>query len=278
MNLKEHTIVVCSIVRNARRGLVRNAPVIRSLCSCFRDYRVVVFENDSTDGTDRFLKEWAEQDPKVYVCCRRIGLRTIPKAEDVSCNPFFSRWRIEKMAALRNQYLEYVESLGWHPDFLVVVDLDVARLDLGGILSSFRAPVEWDAVTSFGYSLSPKLSRRYHDTYALVEYGCEDIPQTEESIASAQYRYAKLKPTDPWIRVFSAFGGLAIYRYPCVQGLRYQVLDNADPRVECRCEHFSLSSQMKQRGFDRVYLNPAMTLKYQRLTFKLVWKHIINKL
>jgi hypothetical protein len=207
-----------------------------------------------------------------------MGIRTIPRPEDVSCNPFFSQWRNEKMAAFRNQYLEYVESLDWQPDFLVVVDLDVARLDLDGILSSFTDSVEWDAVTSYGYSLSPKLGRRYHDTYALVEFGSEDIPQTEESIGSAAYRYAKMKPTDPWNRVFSAFGGLAIYRYPCIRGLRYLALDNMDARVESRSEHFSLYSQMKQRGFDRVYINPAMTLKYQRLSAKIIWNHIKRSL
>ena len=278
MNLKEHTVVICSIVRNARRGLVRNAPVIRSLCAHFKDYRVVIFENDSTDGTDRFLQEWAEKDPKVYVSCRRIGVRTIPRPEDVSCNPFFSIWRNEKMSGFRNQYLAYVESQGWNPDFLVVVDLDVAKLNLDGILTSFTDTVEWDAVTSFGYSLSPKLSRRYHDTYAFVEYGCEDIPQTEESIVSASYRYAKVKPTDPWIRVFSAFGGLAIYRYPCIRGLRYKAIENADPRVASRAEHYSLYAQMKERGFDRVYVNPAMTLKYQRLSARIIWNHIKRSL
>ena len=278
MNLKDYSIAICSIVRNARPGLVRNVPVIQSLCSLFKDYRVVIFENDSTDGTDRFLEEWAEKDPKVHVSCRKLGVRTIPRAEDVTCNPFFSKWRNEKMSGFRNQYLEYVESMDMTPDFLVVVDLDVAQLYLDGILSSFTDAVDWDVVTSYGYSLSPKLSRRYHDTYALVEYGCEDIPQTEESIVNASYRFAKVKPTDPWIRVFSAFGGLAIYRYPCIRGLRYMSLDNADPRVACRAEHYSIYYQMKQRGFDRVYINPAMTLKYQRLSAKIIWNHLKRSL
>ena len=274
MNLKEKEVVICSIVRNAKRGLERNVPVVRALCSRFRDYRIVIFENDSTDGTDRFLEKWAAQDQKVSVSCRRTGIRPIPKPEEVSCNPFFSAWRIEKMAAFRNQYLSFVEEQGWNPDFLVVVDLDVARLDLQGILSSFTDSVEWDAVTSFGYSCSPKLVRRYHDTFALVEYGCEDVPQTEASIESASYRFANLQSGDPWVRVFSAFGGLAVYRYPCIRGLRYLALENADQRVACRCEHFSLSVQMKARGYDRVYINPNMVLKYQRLTPRIVWNHI----
>lgn len=274
MDCANATLAVCSIVRNAEKGLKRNIPVIRNLCARFRDYHVIVFENDSKDGTVGLLKAWAASDPKVHVSCRTLGIRTIPRPEDVACNPFFSRYRIEKMAAFRNQYLAYVEEQGWNPDFLLVVDLDVDRLDLDAIMTSFGPGPEWDAVTAFGHSLSPRLTRRYHDTYALVELGKETVPQTEESIQEAGYRLGNLRASDPWLRVFSAFGGLAIYRYACIRGLRYQCLDNADPRVEVRCEHFSLYEQMSRRGYGRVYVNPAMRLKYQRLTLKIIRDHV----
>lgn len=274
MDCSTSTLTVCSIVRNAERGLRRNIPVIREVCSRFRDYHVVVFENDSTDGTVPLLKVWSADDPKVSVFCRDLGVRTIPRPEEVSCNPFYSRYRIGKMAGFRNQYLEFVEGQGWNPDYLMVVDLDVERLDLQAIMTSFESSLEWDAVTAFGHSLSPRLTRRYHDTYALVELGKETVPQTEASIVEAGYRLGSLRPSDAWIPVFSAFGGLAVYRYECIRGLRYQCLDNADPRVEVHCEHYSLCLQMRERGFSRIFINPGMRLKYQRLTLKIVLGHI----
>lgn len=270
MDISEASLIVCSIVRNAEQGLRRNIPVIRSLCRLFREYRVVVYENDSMDGTVRLLEAWASEDSRMSFFSRKCGVRTIPTAQEVSCNPFYSRYRISKMAAFRNQYLDYVEKQGWNPDYLMVVDLDVARLRLDPILSSFRDGQEWDAVTAFGHSLSPRFVRRYHDTYALVEQGQENVPQTEVSITRSQYRWGHLRSSDPWVSVFSAFGGLAIYRYDCIRGLRYQCIDNGDPRVEVRCEHFSLYRQMKERGYSRVFINPAMRLKYQRLTFKII--------
>ena len=182
------------------------------------------------------------------------------------------------MAGFRNQYLAYVEEQGWNPDLLMVVDLDVARLDLSCILTSFGNTPAWDAVTAFGYSLSPRLTWRYHDTYALVEEGMEDVPQTEASIVSAGYRFGKIRPADDWVKVFSAFGGLAVYRYECIRGLRYQCLDNADPRVAVRCEHYSLYRQMRERGYDRVYINPAMRLKYQRLSLKIIGSFLRGRL
>lgn len=274
MDLTDKTLVVCSIVRNAQRGLERNIPVIRELCARFRDYRIVIFENDSQDKTVERLESWAADDAKVNVICRRLGIRTIPDTKDVTCNPFFSRSRIEKMAAFRNQYLDYVEERGLNPDFLIVVDLDVERLDLSAILTSFDSSQAWDAVTAYGYSLSPRLRRRYHDSYALTELGQENIAQTEMSIREASERWGRLRSTALWVPVYSAFGGLTIYRYESVRGLRYQCIDNGDSRVEVRCEHFSLCRQMRERGFTRIYMNPGMRLKYQRLTLKIILRHI----
>ena len=57
-NLSNKSIIVCSIVRNAEKGLRRNVPVVKALCRRFGDYRVVVYENDSTDGTKEVLREW----------------------------------------------------------------------------------------------------------------------------------------------------------------------------------------------------------------------------
>lgn len=160
----------------------------------------------------------------------------------------------------------------------MVVDLDVAELFLQGILTSFSDTPEWDAVTAFGYSTSPSLKRRYHDAYALVEYGNENIPQTEESIQNAAGSFIKKLQTSQWIRVYSAFGGLAIYRFDKIKGLRYKIISNEDPRVEVRCEHFSLYQQMNEKEECKVYVNPKMKLKYQEISISLIYKTIKRKL
>ena len=276
----DRTIIICSIVRNAERGLKKNIPEIKLLCQMFGGYKVFVYENDSTDKTKQLLQGWHDSDPdNVLISLNDTSAQpSIPSVSEVpGINPFYSHKRIDKMAALRNAYMQFVDDMGWSADYFVVVDLDVARISADNIMSSFVRE-DWDAVTAFGYSTSPKLKRRYHDTYALTEFGDEANPQSEEKIVKLAEKYAKLKGEDSWIRVFSAFGGLAIYRFECVRGMRYNVMKNGDPRVQVRCEHYSIYYQMKTRGFDRVYINPAMSLKYQELSLKIMYNSLKRKM
>ena len=274
------SIIICSIVRNAEKGLRRNIPVIECLCNSFNGYKVFVYENDSADRTKEVLRAWQERDPEhVFVSLNNTDAgKTIPSAKEAgNVNPFYSKRRISKMVALRNHYLEYIEVHRWSADYLMVVDLDVAQLNLDGILSSFKSNREWDAVAAYGYSLSPKLRRRYHDTYALTEYGDEVNPQTEQKIKELADSYAIIGDTKEWKRVYAAFGGLAIYRFEAVKGLRYQLQNNDDERVEVKCEHYSIYKQMADRGFDKVYINPEMKLKYQSLSMKIIIGHILRQ-
>ena len=38
--INESTIIICSIVRNAEKGLKNNIPVIKKLCQYFKDYKI----------------------------------------------------------------------------------------------------------------------------------------------------------------------------------------------------------------------------------------------
>ena len=278
IDLSDKSIVVCSIVRDAARQVVGNIPAIRWICAHFSWYRVIVYENDSKDNTARILQEWKASDPAVHVISEHLGIRTLPTRKEVASNPFFSQWRIEKMAMYRNRYLDYLEAQGWNPDYVMVVDLDVAGIDREGVMTSFTDACDWDVVTAFGYSLSPRLALRYHDSYALVEWGKENEVKTENEIAALSYSFATLKDRQEWVRVYSAFGGLAVYKYPALRGCRYGAEANGDSRVESRSEHVGLFHRMYERGGIRVYVNPRMRVRYQKLTWRIVLNALQRKL
>lgn len=278
--ISEQSFIICSIVRDAEKGLRHNIPVIEHFCKMTRSYQVIVFENDSKDGTKELLQEWAASDSNVHVFCednKKFSGSYASEPTPKNVNPFYSRKRIGKMVELRNQYMDYIWQHNLSADYLMVVDLDVDRIGLPGIISCFQHDADWDAVTAFGYSFGPKLRKRYHDTFALEEYGTIDTPLTEKDINELQDKYRNLKGNE-WVRVDSAFGGLAIYRFEAIKGLRYELLANDDQRVACRCEHTSLALQMKSRGFDKIYINPQMRIHYQKLTLKIIWNSLFRRL
>ena len=278
--LADKTIIICSIVRNAEKGLKKNIPVIKQLCTLFSDYKIIIYENNSIDNTKKILTEWNKSDPKhVFTLLNdNDSTPSIPNSKQTSYNPFFSNMRIEKMARLRNKYMEYIEENNWVSDYLMVVDLDVSELFIDGIVSALEKNKEWDAITAFGYSISPTLRIRYHDTYALVEKNQYSIPQTEKIIVSLQKKYGYLTNKKEWIKVYSAFGGLAIYKFKAIKNLKYKVIPNNDPNVEVRCEHFSLYQQMHNNGFNNIYIVPEMKLKYQSISAKLIWKTLVRRI
>lgn len=278
MNNRQRTVIICSMVRDCAAELKHNIPFMEAVAAGFKDSLTVVFENNSRDNTKQVLRDWSASNPKVIVSINDFDesqYRNIPVPQLYL--QFFSKSRISKYTDYRNMLLDLVWSTGFESDYLIMVDMDVAKIDVPGVLSTFESTLDWDAVTANGYSRSISLRRRYHDTYALCELGQENHPQDWETIMSNRIKYAHLRKGMPFVPVFSAYGGLAIFKTQAIKGLRYKVIDNNNGGVQVRCEHFSLFSQMADRGHDKVYINPGMELLYQRINFKSVLRYLKNR-
>ncbi len=267
-------VSICSIVRDCEKNLNENIARIERLRSFFKKSEIVVFENDSKDDTKSVLKKWMTQSKNVTVFCEDFNSRTIPSKNINNVNRYFSIFRIEKMAFFRNKYIEYLNGSSFKKDYVIVIDLDISNFDLNGVVHSFGITHKWDCLTANGISLSSRLSKQYHDSYAFIELGKIQAKQTEDSIRFNRSHYAYLKPLMPLLKVDSAYGGLAIYKWQSLKGLSYSFLTNNDERVESKCEHAALHKAMKEHGFDNIYINPSMIVKYRSISLSLVFKYI----
>lgn len=272
--MKNNSIILCGIVRDAAKGLKKNIPIIDLFLNNFKNFQIIIFENDSQDDTKLILEQWADRIGKdnFHLISEFRGVKkTIPKKiKNKNINPFYSFERINRMVELRNQYLDYIQNNNITSEVIMIADLDVAQLNLKGLLSIFNINFEWDAICANGVSTSPQLKNRYHDAYALVELGDDKNPQTEEKIKYISKKFGKIKKNDNPIQIFSGFGGVTFYKFKHINSLRYQVIKNNDPRVEVRCEHFSIYKQMIELGNDKIFLLPSLILKYQSITIKLL--------
>lgn len=277
LKMSESSLMICSIVRDCEQQLNRNIPKIESLRSKFKISEVVVFENDSSDLTKNTLKKWNKISKNVNVRCEDYHVYSIPKEDKNGVNKYYSQYRISKMAQYRNKYMSFLEDCDREFDYVIIIDLDIHNFELDGIAHSFGLYANWDVITANGYSYSKHLNKRYHDTYALIEYGTENQNQTELIINDNRRKWSFLQYGMPIIPVFSAYGGLAIYRYEILRNKRYDVLSNNDDRVEVKCEHVSLHTSLQKEGINRIFINPNMVVFYEKINYKKIKNYLFDQ-
>lgn len=220
-------VVLVGTISNAEKKLEQDFyNVFRSL-HFFDQIDVFLVESDSSDSTISVIEKIRKKNPNFnYVSLGNLKV-TLPD-------------RIERIRKCRNVYVEYIrnniDDKKW--DYVVVADLDGmnSALKNDSILKLFSAQESWDACF-------PNQKFGYYDLYALREPSwmprdCfEDLKFLKSQIPKREYNCFKffniirnildydrarksviynkmriLSKNSDWIRVDSAFGGLAIYR------------------------------------------------------------------
>ena len=199
--MKRASLIICGITRNDGETLPLTIRRIEKTGSLFGDYRVVVFENDSTDQTPTLLRQWEAQNARVTILSE--SLRNLP---------VLSAGRFQILAHCRNRYLNFVNDSrdldGF--EYIMVVDMDLrGGWSLDGLASSF-AETGWDAMAAnaIGYH---NLRRTYYDKLALK-------PQSllRNNLFLRLFGEGwQFRRNGPLVPVQSAFGGLCLYRPGC---------------------------------------------------------------
>lgn len=263
-HLASASVAICGLARDCAATLPSNRSLIEELRSCFSRSVVAVVENDSKDSTREQLELWAKECDNVFILDGHKPKTASSYANvNLTANPYFSFSRVNKLASLRNQYITFLHDTGFSFDYLLVLDFDVSQISFTGVIDSFQKRDAWDVVTAYGYSLSPLLRERYHDSFALVPLGDQLSVKTESSIKQLQARFALDRTSDLLIPVAAAFGGLSIYKTKGRPLPFYKAEYNQDLRVEAVCEHVSFAAYFVLSADSGVKINPRMHLRYQ---------------
>lgn len=240
-------------MRVAITGLARNVgdllPItiarIERLASRFANYRVVLYENDSTDTTKPLLLRWANANPRVIVTMENCADPTNPTTRCLARAERMARYR-ERCQAL---VLEHCEDF----DATIVLDLDVAGgWSEDGVANSFGQR-DWDFIGTNGLIYRREGLRinalRQYDMWALrLDERLTPIPTAQ----AGQHIHHRGEPLVP---VTSCFGGMGIYRMEAFRQGRYGAAD---------CEHVIFHRHLLEHGFSRLFLNPSQILVYGR--------------
>ena len=268
------TLVVGILARDCITGLRNNIPLVEDLGRRFREYHVVVYENDSIDGTKECILQWARDNKHVIAISEELNQVTIPKKSTKIAKPTKSEWRILKMAGFRNRLLEEVKNR-FSPDFICFIDIDIESFTPSSIVKAIEeAPENWGALCASGhlYYSNPDGSdypaNFQYDAYAFFPEG--SVPEEMGKIAITHkwhlisgWTAEELVRQNKFASCRSAFNGLAVYKWDIIKKLHYSAIQNEDLKKlgGALCEHLSLHDGIISQGY-KVYITQVIEVVY----------------
>lgn len=247
---KGSRVAFVAIARNAMPHLQNTLPLIEETAGRFRDQCLYVFENDSTDGTDKILDDFASVRQWVTVEHATLG------REDVRG---FEPERTIALAEYRNRCRLWVEKNAPHVDFVVVLDMDPhGGFSPDGVMNSVGWISEYMGRTQLPCEVGGMGSC---SLYVREENGNTGVAQYDAWAARLNWwEDRRNKPGGmAWFHMLlppvgsepipmnSCFGGLAVYRREAFMAGTYAGGD---------CEHVAFHKSMRRAGYG-MYLNPG---------------------
>lgn len=252
-------VIFAGLLRNAAEAVFPAYINLMMLARQFKDYHFFLMENDSDDGTPRWLKVVGRTDPKWEFKSEKLALQN---------DRGVSLARFERMANLRNRLRDWIEthvrqSPGW--DLIVMIDFDIFRygpfaLSTHSFFASLGRPEtarkKWDMMCANG------LYQRQDVPNAYGMYDCFAFRTESNDTFNAHWCGAskevglKLWEGYDLVPVHSCFGGLTMYRSDAYFKCRY------DPSVY-DCEHVVLHKCMRDHGSKgRMFMDQLLTTNY----------------
>ncbi|MCH9631311.1 MAG: hypothetical protein S4CHLAM37_13330 [Chlamydiia bacterium] len=223
-----HKVIICGIGKNIATPLPQVIKSIEKIGSLFIDYKVAIYENNSSDSTKDQLRNWSNRNSRVDIISEDVEPSEILRSSSSFSWVTQSGSRTEQIARARNILLDYIEK-NFHPKYSFIINLDLDFADpiaVDGIIDSFSKIDKWDVVTANGV----REEGYYWDSYAFrshtFPFGAEiltdqnwvNIKKGHPTVLHFWYR---IREDLDLIPVDSAFGGLAIYNRSFMKGCRY---------------------------------------------------------
>lgn len=236
-------ILICGVCKNVvGQNLQLTLQTMVSCGKAFDDYHIIIYENNSNDGTGQVLRAWARNNPKATAITEQLS----PNMLLARC-PSQNIMRTEVIAMARNKVLDEALTAKFDDfDYLLMADMDFGEeWDIDSIIrTTSNTEIEWDGV--FANGLLP--DGRFYDLFA---YRAEDQPMGPEALGDWWWKnhgWFALPIEAPWFPVYSAFNGLAIYKRDSLKGSRYSGVVTTDVEIAMK----KWFERAEEQGHDHV--------------------------
>ena len=254
---KEKRIVFCGLARDIEKYIEKSIIKLEIVGKHFKDYKIIIFENDSSDNTRDLIKKNCARNNKIILlnCNNMNSTECKLKNRKGYDYGMLSKERINKMAQYREQYLNYVKTNLSDYDYMMVCDMDLSGNQcIDGIFTSIIKP-DWDAIyingkTSF-WGFYGLITITY-DGLAFVNYNSE----FKKNMSNLQYLLqiflmnCGINDSNEFYQVKSAFNGYALYKINSIKNSSYI--------GDYNCEHINLSKNIHNNG-GKQYINKYWT-------------------
>jgi hypothetical protein len=252
-------VVITGLCRNIIDVLPQTAARLRKTAKLFKEAKILIYENDSDDGTSKALRKEFKRDSNVILKQDTTGHKMYGKTRELE-RPMY----LGKLRQMCNGWIRDINKF-FSVDYIIVIDLDLdGGWSYDGILNSFGHD-HWSAMTANGFEYKEKkieseqgieyleYERLFFDTFAYKKYGSWEVLNSQET-----NKLSFERGQEPF-RVYSNFNGVGIYKYDNMIDCTFGAHQNPDGTVIN--EWSFMHNQMIKNGCD-IYLNPSLITLY----------------
>ncbi len=248
-------VLICGVCKNIESKIPCTINIVESIGSMFDDYRVIIYENNSTDSTIKKLIQWSQQNARVSIFTEVVSEALLAKEIVNFCTYFKELFRPERISRARNIALNKAMSAEYEDyPYIIWLDLDFRIMpNFEGIKEVFYSTEEWDAVFANGVVVG---TEETYDWYALRD---KNYPLGPEVIGNDwwQKKHLTLSKNSNWYPVYSAFGGCGVYKRSSLQGCHYSAL--ITPDLETLVSRILSDERLRNNQFVKKYWHERKT-------------------
>lgn len=251
--IRKNKIAIVSIAKNIEFSFSRDFEIVTNSFADFNVLKWVIVESNSTDDSMEVLQKYSSEHSFVH-------LKIIADK-----NP--EKPRTFHLASARNECLDILKEskILDEVDYVVVYDLNNLNKSLTreSVNSCFQRS-DWSAVTANQdgpyYDIFALRHQHWNngDCWQMYKYLLNLNPKRfkfiwDSALWNAVYsKMIRIDKKSEWIRVESAFGGVAIYKSEAIRDARYVGVTEYGLEV---CEHVFLNKSIGQKG-GSIFINP----------------------
>jgi len=245
---KEKRVVVCGLARNCKDQIDKHIDLINRLGKYFKEYKIVIFENNSDDGTREKISSYGEID-------------LIGNNDGADFSSGYEESRIQRLANYRSQVQNYIKNNYSDYDHVIIIDFDIKLWSIDGILTSLTWDKNFDVMGSVSLKYEPKLGSEdgfiHYDRWAFKFHTWQEEWSTRQETDMTWFWYWKPPIGAKPIECLSVFGGLAIYKMNAYLSGEYGYKHPIELNSINTVEHAQFHYTLHKNRYNKIYLNPS---------------------